>query len=91
MQPTNNILKAVFLLVAVGLGSRAGLARVDSYYYLQSFFGMAHSELYWPDRHYISMSQADASPTLTFTNDRSIDLVALADKGGKLLKARKLC
>jgi hypothetical protein len=88
---TNDIPKVCLLLAAISLGSHASSARNDGYYYLESFFESVFTErFYWPDRHYVSLSQAGANETLTFNKDDRIDLVAIADKNGRPLEAGKL-
>jgi hypothetical protein len=54
-------------------------AAIDAWFYLQSWFDNWPKELlYWPDRQYSSLLQADANKTFTFTYDDRIDLIARA-------------
>jgi hypothetical protein len=54
-------------------------AAIDAWFYLQSLYDKFPSSwLYWPDRHYVSLLQADANKTFTFVYDDRIDLAARA-------------
>ena len=87
---TTQTLQVALLLALIG-GSHAGVARDSAYYYLPSFLGDVYTErFYWPDRHYISLSQAGDNDTLVFNDEDRIDLVALADVNGTPLQAGRL-
>jgi hypothetical protein len=50
-------------------------ASIDAWFYIQSWFDhFPPDRLYWPDRHYASLLQADANRTFTFTYNDRIDL-----------------
>jgi hypothetical protein len=54
-------------------------ASVDVWFYLQNLFDTVPATLrYWPDRHYISLLQADANRTFSFVYEDSIDITARA-------------
>jgi hypothetical protein len=54
-------------------------AAIDAWFYLQSLYDKFPSSwLYWLDRHYVSLLQADANKTFTFVYDDRIDLTARA-------------
>lgn len=54
-------------------------APVDAWFYLQGLFdAVPESVRYWPDRHYISLLQADANRTFSFIYDDRIDTTARA-------------
>ncbi|WP_413991707.1 DUF1254 domain-containing protein [Labrys okinawensis] len=54
-------------------------AAIDAWYYLQSWYdNFPTDKLYWPDRHYASLLQADDNRTFTFTYDDRIDLIERA-------------
>ena len=51
-------------------------AAIDAWYFLQHWFdNFPKDKLYWPDRHYASLLQADANKTFTFVYDDHIDLI----------------
>jgi hypothetical protein len=51
-------------------------AAVDAWYYLQNWYDhVPSSQLYWPDRHYISLMQTDSNRTFTFVYPDRIDLM----------------
>jgi hypothetical protein len=51
-------------------------AVIDAWFYMQHWFDNFPSEkLYWPDRHYASLLQADNNRTFTFVYDDRIDLI----------------
>ena len=53
------------------------LAAIDVWFYLQSFFdNVPRDRLYWPDRHYVTLLQADVNRTFTFSYDNWIDIVS---------------
>ena len=54
-------------------------AAIDAWFYIQSLFDAFPRELlFWPDRHYASLLQADDNKTFTFTYDDRIDLLKRA-------------
>ena len=54
-------------------------AAIDAWFYLQNWFdNFPKEKLYWPDRHYASLLQADANKTFTFVYDDHIDLIGRA-------------
>lgn len=54
-------------------------AAIDALFYIQRMFDQFPAELlYWPDRHYASLMQADDHKTFTFTYDDRIDLLKRA-------------
>lgn len=54
-------------------------AAVDAWAFLQHWFdNFPTDKLYWPDRHYASLLQADANRTFTFVYDDHIDLIGRA-------------
>ena len=54
-------------------------APVDVWFYLQSLFdNIPDAMRYWPDRHYISLLQADANRAFSFVYEDSIDITARA-------------
>ena len=56
-------------------------AAIDAWFYLQSWFDKWPKELmYWPDRHYSSLLQADANRRFTYVYDDRIDLIARAEQ-----------
>lgn len=92
-------------------------AAIDVWFYLQDWFDHTPEAMrYWPDRHYVSLLQADENKTFSFIYDDYVDLIpraaeyfwctympkmlsdtpatqymmAMADKGGKLLEGGKL-
>jgi hypothetical protein len=51
-------------------------AAIDAWFYLQQWFDHLPAErMFWPDRHYASLLQADANKAFTFTYDDRIDLI----------------
>ncbi|SPB14517.1 hypothetical protein NOV72_01759 [Caballeronia novacaledonica] len=51
-------------------------AAIDAWFYMQYWFDhFPQDKLFWPDRHYASLLQADENKTFTFTYDDRIDLV----------------
>jgi hypothetical protein len=51
-------------------------AAIDAWYYMQYWFdNFPKEKLYWPDRHYASLLQADDNKTFTFTYEDRIDLI----------------
>lgn len=51
-------------------------AAIDAWYYLQWWYDhLPADKLYWPDRHYASLLQADDNRTFTFTYPDRIDLI----------------
>lgn len=54
-------------------------AATDVWFYLQGLFDqLPQSTRYWPDRHYVSLLQADENRTFSFVYDDRIDLTARA-------------
>jgi hypothetical protein len=54
-------------------------AAIDVWFYLQQWFdNIPREKLYWPDRHYASLLQADRNKTFTFVYDDRIDLIGRA-------------
>ncbi|GGP25310.1 DUF1214 domain-containing protein [Silvimonas amylolytica] len=54
-------------------------AAIDSWYYLQYWFDhVPADQLYWPDRHYVSLLMADKSRTFTWDYTDRIDYTARA-------------
>jgi len=54
-------------------------AAIDAWFYLQSYLDHYPADwLYWPDRHYASLLQADTNKKFTFTYDDRIDLIPRA-------------
>ena len=54
-------------------------AAIDVWFYLQAWFdNFPKDKLYWPDRHYASLLQADKNKTFTFAYDDRIDITARA-------------
>jgi hypothetical protein len=54
-------------------------AAIDAWYYLQWWYdNFPSNKLYWPDRHYASLLQADDNRTFTFTYDDRVDLTERA-------------
>jgi hypothetical protein len=54
-------------------------AAIDAWFYLQEWFDKELSKrVYWPDRHYVSLLQADANRKFTFTYPDRIDLIERA-------------
>jgi hypothetical protein len=54
-------------------------AAIDAWFYLQQWFdNMPQSMRYWPDRHYISLLQADANRRFSFVYDDYVDLIPRA-------------
>ncbi|WP_069881538.1 DUF1254 domain-containing protein [Bosea sp. BIWAKO-01] len=54
-------------------------AAIDAWFYLQGWFDeVLARRTYWPDRHYVSLLQADQNRTFTFTNEDRIDLIERA-------------
>lgn len=54
-------------------------AAVDVWFYLQHWFdNFPADKLYWPDRHYASLLQADANRTFSFVYEDRIDLIGRA-------------
>ncbi|WJH39310.1 DUF1214 domain-containing protein [Aliirhizobium terrae] len=54
-------------------------AAIDVWFYLQDWFDhMPETMRYWPDRHYVSLLQADGNKTFSFIYDDYIDLVPRA-------------
>jgi len=54
-------------------------AAIDAWFYLQQWFDNTPASMrYWPDRHYISLLQADANKTFSFIYDDYIDLIPRA-------------
>ena len=66
-------------------------AAVDVWFYLQHWFdNFPKDKLYWPDRHYASLLQADVNKTFTFVYDDRIDLpVQLDSTAGSPLPAMR--
>jgi hypothetical protein len=51
-------------------------AAIDAWYFLQGWFDTEMlKRVYWPDRHYVSLLQADANREFKFTYDDRIDLI----------------
>ena len=51
-------------------------AAIDAWFYLQQRFdNTPESMRYWPDRHYISLLQADANRRFSFVYDDYVDLM----------------
>ncbi|MBB1199488.1 DUF1254 domain-containing protein [Enterobacteriaceae bacterium 89] len=51
-------------------------AAIDAWYYMQYWYdNFPKEKLYWPDRHYASLLQADDNKTFTFTYADRIDLI----------------
>jgi hypothetical protein len=54
-------------------------AAIDVWFYLQQWLDNIPPSLrYWPDRHYVSLLQADANKTFSFVYDDYIDLIPRA-------------
>jgi hypothetical protein len=54
-------------------------AAIDAWFYLQQWFdNIPASMRYWPDRHYVSLLQADANRTFSFIYDDYVDLIPRA-------------
>lgn len=54
-------------------------AAIDVWFYLQDWFDhIPDTMLYWPDRHYASLLQADDNKTFSFIYDNYIDLIPRA-------------
>ncbi|WP_447981649.1 DUF1254 domain-containing protein [Achromobacter kerstersii] len=54
-------------------------AAIDVWFYMQQWFDHFPAEkLYWPDRHYASLLQADRNKKFTFVYDDRIDLIERA-------------
>ena len=54
-------------------------AAIDAWFYLQSWFDTIMAKrVFWPDRHYVSLLQADANREFKFTYDDRIDLIERA-------------
>lgn len=54
-------------------------AAIDVWYYLQDWFDHIPDTMrYWPDRHYVSLLQADENKTFSFIYDDYIDLIPRA-------------
>jgi len=54
-------------------------AAIDVWYYLQDWFDHTPDTMrYWPDRHYVSLLQADENKTFSFIYDDYIDLIPRA-------------
>jgi hypothetical protein len=54
-------------------------AAIDAWFYLQHWFdNIPASMRYWPDRHYVSLLQADANRTFSFIYDDYVDLIPRA-------------
>jgi len=54
-------------------------AAIDVWYYLQDWFDhIPDSMRYWPDRHYVSLLQADDNKTFSFIYNDYIDLIPRA-------------
>lgn len=54
-------------------------AVIDAWFYLQQWFDHTPESMrYWPDRHYISLLQADANRRFSFVYDDCIDLIPRA-------------
>lgn len=54
-------------------------AAVDFWFMMQAYYDdLPKDQLYWPDRHYASLLQADANNTFTWEYDDRIDLIARA-------------
>jgi hypothetical protein len=54
-------------------------AAIDAWFYLQHWFDTTPASMrYWPDRHYISLLQADANKKFSFVYDDSIDIIPRA-------------
>lgn len=54
-------------------------AAIDAWFFLQQWFDHSWTSMrYWPDRHYISLLQADANRTFSFVYDDYIDLIPRA-------------
>lgn len=52
---------------------------VDAYYYMQQLWdNYPKSWLYWPDRHYASLMQADKNKTFSYEYENNIDIEAKA-------------
>ncbi len=51
-------------------------AAIDAWFYMQYWFdNFPKEKLYWPDRHYASLLQADDNKTFTFIYEDRIDLI----------------
>ena len=51
-------------------------AAIDAWFYLQHWYdNFPAGKLYWPDRHYGALLQADANRTFTFIYDDCVDLI----------------
>lgn len=51
-------------------------AAIDAWFYLQHWYDhFPREKLFWPDRHYASLLQADKNKTFTFVYDDRIDLI----------------
>jgi hypothetical protein len=54
-------------------------AAIDAWFYLQQWFdNIPASMRYWPDRHYVSLLQADSNKTFSFVYDDYVDLIPRA-------------
>ncbi|WP_244669886.1 DUF1254 domain-containing protein [Kaistia sp. 32K] len=54
-------------------------AAIDAWFFLQGWFDeVLARRVYWPDRHYVSLLQADRNRSFTFTYDDRIDLIERA-------------
>ncbi|NMN73968.1 DUF1214 domain-containing protein [Rhizobium sp. 57MFTsu3.2] len=54
-------------------------AVIDVWYYLQDWYDHTPDAMrFWPDRHYVSLLQADENKTFSFTYDDYIDLIPRA-------------
>jgi hypothetical protein len=54
-------------------------AAIDVWFFLQSWFDEVFAKrVFWPDRHYVSLMQADRNRTFTFTYADRIDLIERA-------------
>jgi hypothetical protein len=54
-------------------------AAIDAWFYLQHWFDNIPAPMrYWPDRHYISLLQADANKTFSFIYDDCVDITPRA-------------
>ncbi len=54
-------------------------ATIDAWYYLQQWYdNIPDSMRYWPDRHYISLLQADANRAFSFLCDDYVDIIPRA-------------
>lgn len=54
-------------------------AAIDAWFYLQQWYDNTPASMrYWPDRHYISLLQADANKTFSFIYDDYVDIIPRA-------------